>query len=112
LEQGARPNTPTTSSPGSPGGLTSLHWAVVEWQRQGYYAFTMVRYGSIVRRLLEHGADASLRDADGKTALQRANAKGKVWDAVARLIERSRMAVGSSAIDCNLELLRKGGSRR
>jgi ankyrin repeat protein len=111
LEQGARPNTPTTSSPGSPGGLTSLHWAVVEWQRQGYYAFTMVRYGSIVRRLLEHGADASLRDADGKTALQRAEPKGRVWAAMASLIAKSKTRAVPTLADCNLDLLRTGGRR-
>jgi ankyrin repeat protein len=83
LKRDVSPNTPTPTSPGSPGGLTSLHWAVVEWQHRGYNTFTMEQYGAIVRRLLEYGADASLRDADGKTALQRAEAKGRVWAAVA-----------------------------
>jgi len=111
LKRGVSPNTPTPTSPGSPGGLTSLHWAVVEWQHRGYNTFTMEQYGAIVRRLLEYGADASLRDADGKTALQRAEAKGRVWAAVASLIARTGARVGSSLAGCNLDLLRTGGRR-
>jgi ankyrin repeat protein len=111
LNRGVSPNKSTPSSPGSPRGLTSLHWAVVEWQRQGYNTFTLEQYGAIVRRLLEHGADSNLRDADGKTALQRAEAKGRVWAAVASLVARTGARVGSSLAGCKLDLLRTGGRR-
>jgi ankyrin repeat protein len=88
LKQGASLNAPTPDSPGSPSGLTSLHWAVVECQHRGYNTFTLEQYGAIVRRLLEHGADASLRDVEGKTALQRAEANGRVWAAMVSLIAK------------------------
>ena len=90
LKRGVDPNTTTTDSPGCPRGLTSLRWAVVGWQHREYNTFTEQRYGAIIQRLLEHGADATFCDADGKTVLQRANAKGKVWAAVANLIARSK----------------------
>lgn len=111
LKQGASPNAPTPDSPGSPSGLTSLHWAVVEWQHRGYNTFTLKQYGAIVRRLFEHGADASLRDAEGKTALQRAEAKGRVWAAMVSLIAKSTTKGASSTAGCNLDLLRTGGRR-
>lgn len=111
LKQGASPNAPTPNSPGSPGGLTSLHWAVVEWQHRGYNTFTLEQYGAIVRRLLEHGADARLKDAEGKTALQRAETKGTVWAAMVSLIAKSTTREASSSAGCNLELLRMGCRR-
>ncbi|KAM0711597.1 hypothetical protein Q7P35_000963 [Cladosporium inversicolor] len=111
LKQGVSPNASTPSSPGCPSGLTSLHWAVVEWQHRGYSTFTLEQYGAIVRRLLEYGADASLQDSEGKTALKRAENKGRVWAAMASLISKPRTRMGTSLVGCNLELLRTGGRR-
>jgi ankyrin repeat protein len=111
LKRGVSPNASTPSSPGCPSGLTGLHWAVIEWQHRGYNTFTMEQYGAIVRRLLEHGADADLQDAEGKTALQRAEPKGRVWAAMTSLIAKSGTRVGSSLAGCNLDLLRTGGRR-
>jgi ankyrin repeat protein len=111
LKRGASPNASTPSSPGCPSGLTSLHWAVVEWQHRGYNTFTLEQYGAIIRRLFERGADPSLQDVQGKTALQRAEAKGRVWAATASLIAKSSTKIRPSAAGCNLDLLRTGGRR-
>jgi ankyrin repeat protein len=111
LQGGANPNASTPSSPGCPGSLTSLHWAVVEWQHRGYNTFTLEQYGAIIRRLFEHGADYSLHDAEGKTALQRSEAKGRVWAAVASLIAKTRKGTEANEEGCNLGLLRTGGRR-
>jgi ankyrin repeat protein len=111
LQGGANPNASIPSSPGCPGSLTSLHWAVVEWQHRGYNTFTLEQYGAIIRRLFEHGADYSLHDAEGKTALQRSEAKGRVWAAVASLIAKTRKGTEANEEGCNLGLLRTGGRR-
>ena len=108
MKQGVDPNVATPVSQGCPGGLTSLHWAVIEWQHRGYNAFTLRDYGAIVRELLEHGADAGLVDAQGKTALEYAHKGDGVWDAVTNVMARSR----ETSYYCNLDLLRTGGTRR
>lgn len=107
MEQGVDPNMATPVSQGCPSGLTSLHWAVIEWQHRGYNACTSQDCGAIVRELLAHGADAELTDARGKTALQYAHKKSGVWEAVRTLMARSR----ETLYNCNLDLLRTGGSK-
>lgn len=107
LKRGADPNIATPVSQGCPSGLTSLHWAVIEWQHRRYNAITSQDFGTIVRELLEHDADAGLTDARGKTALQYAYEEGEVWKAVRKLLARSR----ETLYNCDLDLLRTGGTR-
>jgi ankyrin repeat protein len=108
LGRGNDPNIATLTSPGCPGGLTSLHWAIVVWNNH------LGANGIIFRRLLEHGANPDLRDAEGKTALQHARHAGKVWKAASEIVAQSRRRVHANmpGVDCNLDLLRTGGSRR
>jgi ankyrin repeat protein len=107
LGQGIDPNIATPTSPGCPSGLTSLHWAIIAWNNQ------LGNNGTIFRRLLEHGADLDLQDANGKTALQHARHEGRVWKAASGIIAQSRLAVHTRkpGIDCDLDLLRTGGRR-
>lgn len=107
IEQGVDPNMATPASQGCPSGLTSLHWAVIEWQHRGYNALTSQDCGTIIQELLAHNADAELVDARGKTALQYANKDGKVCEAVKRLMARSR----ETLYNCNLDLLKTGGTK-
>jgi ankyrin repeat protein len=113
LKQGIDPNIATLNSRGCPDGLTSLHWTVIEWQRQGYNTFTMEQFGAILRKLLEYGANPDLQDEEGRTALQRAENRGRVWAAVAKIIAQSggRANANTPGVGCNFALLRTGGSR-
>lgn len=107
VEQGVDPNMATPVSQGCPSGLTSLHWAVIEWQHRGYNTLTSQDHSAIIRELLAHDADAESTDARGKTALQYANKNGSVWKAVERLMARSR----ETLYNCNLDLLKTGGTK-
>lgn len=114
LKKGVNPNIATpASSQGCPSGLTSLHWAVIQWQHRGFSVFNSQDYGAIVRKLLEHGANVDLRDARDKTALQYAGEKGIIRSEVALLIKKAkeRANADASGPGCNLDLLRTGGTR-
>jgi hypothetical protein len=99
------------------GGLTGLHWTVIEWRRGEYSPLVRAAYAIIVRRLLAHGADPEFRDRRGKTAMDYAAAERAVFEPLSRLIKESQdTADGAAIVDRgspkpDLQLLKTGGTR-
>lgn len=92
LQKGADPNTGTKPLCGGLGGFASLHWAMLKWSHGRYNKYTRFEYRVCIQHLLESGADPSLCDTDGKTALHYAGRDLRIREEVIWLIRECAIA--------------------